>query len=258
MAEQGLQAKSKKHYNEFPFDFLSKEDEANIDQLQPPPFREFVEKYVKASDKVIDVGCGPGRASLFLFRKGVDLTSFDLSMGSIKLSRNRAKHDAYVCGTNLNLPLKSEAYDVVVSDGVIHHTPDAHAAFIENARILKKDGYLFCAVYQRNRYYYYLYTYLGKPIRWLESNSIGKALIYSTLLPIYYLVHLVKSRGKRSWVGAQNFFYDYIITPQATFHTYEQIVEWGKAENLKILDYDNKRSGNVHSFVFQKTETDRS
>ena len=81
---------------------------------------------------VIDVGCGPGRASLYLYNKGVHLTSFDLSMGSIKLSRNRAAHKSYVCGTNLKLPVKTKSFDVVVSDGVIHHTPDARISFSEN------------------------------------------------------------------------------------------------------------------------------
>jgi len=253
MSHSQLQEKSKKHYEDFPFDFLSKEDEENIEQLQPLPFKDFVESYVKVDDHVIDVGCGPGRASLFLYKKGIDLTSFDLSLGSIRLSRRRAPHQAYVCGTNLNLPIRNERFDVVVSDGVIHHTPDARKSFSENARILKDKGYMFCAVYQRNRYYYYVYTYIGKPIRWLEKSALGRAVIYSTLLPVYYFVHLLKSRGKRTWLGAKNFFYDYIITPQATFHTYDEVVKWGKEESLEILDYDNKRSGNVHSFVFQKS-----
>jgi hypothetical protein len=41
----------------------------------------------------------------------------------------------------------------------------------------------------------------------------AQVLVDSTLPPIYYLVHLVKSRGRRTWHGAKSFFYDYIITP---------------------------------------------
>lgn len=252
MSNAPLQTKSQEHYNEFPFDFLSKEDEERIEDLQPPPFKEFVNKYVKDTDQIIDVGCGPGRATLFLYKRHFNVTSFDLSMGSIKLSRNRAPHTQYICGTNLALPIKSESFDIVVSDGVIHHTPDARKSFHENASLLKKNGYMFCAVYQRHRYYYYFYTYLGRPIRWLEKRDWGKSLIYSTLLPIYHFVHLIKSKGKRTWYGSKNFFYDYIITPQATFHTKKEIETWGREEGLTLLEYDNKRSGNVHSFVFKK------
>jgi len=39
---------------------------------------------------------------------------------------------------------------------------------------------------------------------------------------------LAKSGGKRSWVSGKTFFYDYIITPQATGYTREKIAEWGE------------------------------
>ena len=117
-----LQNKSKQHYNEYPFDFLTEQDESDIESWQPAPFKDFVAKYVKADDKVIDVGCGPGRATMYLYEKGFDVHSFDLSTGSIGLSQRRAPHNKYICGTNLSLPLASETFDVVVSHGVIHHT----------------------------------------------------------------------------------------------------------------------------------------
>jgi hypothetical protein len=72
-----------------------------------------------------------------------------------------------------------------------------------------------------------------------------------TLIPLYYLVHLAKSRGRRSWAGAKNFFYDYIITPQATFYTREEITAWGDELGLHLTRYD-PLLGNVHVFVFRK------
>ena len=86
-----------------------------------------------------------------------------------------------------------------------HTTPDPRLAFRENVRVLKPGGYLYLGVYNRQGYYYYLYTYLGVPIRWLEKRPWGRLLIHAALLPIYYLVHLVKSGGKRTWRGARHF-----------------------------------------------------
>ncbi len=110
---------------------------------------------------------------------------------------------------------------------------------------------MYLAVYRRKRYYFYLYTYVGKPVRWLEKSRWGRALIKGTLIPLYYLVHLAKSRGKRTWRGAKNFFYDYIITPQATFHTREEVEAWGSRLGLQLLTYE-EHVGNVHAFVFRK------
>lgn len=247
-----LQDKTQEHYNANPFDFMTEEDERNIAGNQPAPFVRFVRDFLQPGNRVVDVGCGPGRGTLFLLKEKMQTFSVDLSPASIMLARRRAPQAHFVCASNLSLPYADGSFDAVVSDGVIHHTPDAYRSFCENSRILKPDGVMYVGVYRRKRYYYYLYTYLGGPIRRLEKNSLGKAFIYATMLPVYYAVHLLKSRGKRTWQGAKNFFYDYIITPQATFHTREEITEWGANNGLQLIGYD-ENVGNVHAFMFRKT-----
>ena len=247
-----LQKLTKAHYDDFPFDFLTEEDERNIERLQPAAFLRFADRHLKPGTRMAEIGCGPGRATLFMARRGIDLLAVDISLGSLRLARRRAPGGGFVLASNLNLPLPDGEFDAVVSDGVIHHTPDAYRSFCENARILRPGGVMYVGVYRRKRYYYYAYTHLGRPIRWLEKRAWGKAVICATLLPIYYAVHLVKSRGKRTWYGAKNLFYDYVITPQATFHTREEITEWGRNNGLELIEYD-ENVGNVHAFVFSKT-----
>lgn len=248
-----LQQQTQNHYNRAPFDFMTAEDEANIRQMQPAPFRRFVDERLSAGDRVIDVGCGPGRGTMFLAGEGMDTFSLDLSTQSICLARKRAPTSRFVCASNLDLPFRDACFDAVVSDGVIHHTPNPRRSFSQNARLVRDGGYMYVGVYRRKRYYYYLYTYLGGPIRWLEVRGWGRALIYATILPLYYLAHLIKSRGKRTWHGAKNFFYDYIITPQATFHTKEEICDWARDEGFELIEYD-ENVGNVHAFVFRKVK----
>src|SRR5262249_42901798 len=139
-----------------------------------------------------------------------------------------------------------------VSDGVIHHAPDARSAFVESVRVLRGGGYLYLGVYNRRRYYYYIYTYGGQPIRWLERSVAGRAVLSVTFIPLYYLAHLVKSRGKRSWLGAKNFFYDYIITPRSSFFTREEVAGWGADLGLDLIKYDASL-GNVQVFTFRKS-----
>ncbi len=253
MNHDELQQQTKAHYEDYPFDFLTEEDERNIEQLQPLPFFRFAENYLFPGTNAAEIGCGGGRGSMFMDKRGVHLLSLDISPTAIRLARRRAPNSQFVQATNLQLPLPDEAFDVVVSDGVIHHTPDAYQSFCENARVLKQGGMMYVGVYRRKRYYYYVYSYLGRPVRWLDKRDWGRLLIYATLLPIYYVVHLLKSRGKRTWRGARNFFYDYIITPYASFHTREEIVEWGLSNDLELITYD-ENVGNVHAFVFCKTK----
>ncbi|MGI8569533.1 MAG: hypothetical protein ACR2KT_10900 [Methylocella sp.] len=72
-----------------------------------------------------------------------------------------------------------------------------------------------------------------------------------TVIPVYYLAHLVKFRGHRTWAGAKRFFYDYIITPLATFHTRGEVEAWGAKEGLELTVYDPSL-GNLHVFMFRK------
>ncbi|MDB2348006.1 class I SAM-dependent methyltransferase [Verrucomicrobiales bacterium] len=251
---QQLEQQTEEHYEAFPFDFLTAEDEANIETLQPAPFRRFVDQRLRAGMKVAEIGCGPGRGTLFMVRRKLDVVAVDLSEEALRLAGRRAPEATFVHASNLALPFDDESFDAVVSDGVIHHTPDPHQSLKENARILKRGGNLYLGVYRRKRYYYYVYTHLGRPVRWLEKHAWGRTLINLTLLPVYYGVHLIKSRGKRTWKGAKNFFYDYIITPQATFHTREEIESWGHEFGLALDAYE-ENVGNVHAFAFVKKHT---
>lgn len=251
MLDNSLQGRTKRHYDSHPFDAITPEDELWPSRIQPKPFLEFCERYLKEGMSVVEIGCGPGRGTMYLTAKGVDVTALDISATSLKRAQRRAPKANFVRATVMALPFCDGCFEAVVSDGVIHHTPDARAAFDESVRVLRDGGYLYLGIYNRRRLYYYLYTYAGPPIRWLERWDVGRAALSMTLIPFYYLIHLAKSRGKRSWAGAKNFFYDYILTPQATFYTRDEIARWGAELGLHPIQYDPSL-GNVHAFVFRK------
>jgi ubiquinone/menaquinone biosynthesis C-methylase UbiE len=246
-----LQSRTKRHYDSHPFDAITSEDEQQPRTIQPKPFIEFCEQYLKSGMTVVEIGCGPGRGTMYLTTREVDVTAMDISAASLGRARKRAPEAHFVRATTMALPFRDNGFDAVVSDGVIHHTPDARSAFGESVRVLRDGGYLYLGIYNRSRHYYYIYTCAGPPVRWLERSAAGRAALSLTLIPLYYLVHLVKSRGKRTWQGAKNFFYDYIITPQATFHTREEVARWGTELGLDLIQYDPSL-GNVHVFVFRK------
>ena len=247
------QNRTEQHYDSHPFDAITPEDEHAPRTIQPKPFIEFCEHYMRRQIAVEEIGCGPGRGTMYLAALGIDVTAVDISAVSLARARKRAPKAGFVRGTVMALPFSDACFDAVVSDGVIHHTPNARAAFAENVRILRPGGYLYLGLYNRRRHYYYIYTYAGPPIRWLDKSAAGRTALGMTLIPLYYLVHLAKSRGRRSWAGAKNFFYDYIITPQATFYTHEEITAWGDELGLDLIKYDSSL-GNVHIFVFRKPQ----
>jgi ubiquinone/menaquinone biosynthesis C-methylase UbiE len=246
-----LQNLTTRHYDTHPFDAITPEDEHQPAKIQPKAFVEFCDQFLRDTGSVAEIGCGSGRGTMYLSAIGADVTAIDISAVSLARARMRAPHARFVRSTALALPFRNESFDIVVSDGVIHHTPNARTSFSECARVLRPGGYLYVGVYKRRRYYYYIYSYAGPPIRWLAKSAVGRIALSLTLIPIYYLAHLVKSCGKRTWEGATNYFYDYIVTPRATFHTREEVTRWGAETGLNLAKYDPS-PGNVHVFVFRK------
>ena len=251
MLGTSIQTETTHHYDSHPFDDILPGDELQPKNIQPKPFIEFCERHLKRQMSVIEIGCGPGRGTIYLSTCGANITAVDISVASLVRARKRAPKVGFVRATTMMLPFCDDCFDVVVADGVIHHTPNAQKAFAEGVRVLCPGGYLYLGIYSRWRHYYYIYTYAGPPIRWLERSGVGRAILFMTLIPLYYLVHLAKSRGRRSWESAKNFFYDYIITPRATFHTREEIIGWGDELGLSLMNYDESL-GNVHVYVFLK------
>jgi ubiquinone/menaquinone biosynthesis C-methylase UbiE len=246
-----LQKRTAAHYDAFPFEFLTPANEQEAERLQPAPFVRFVQQFIHPESRVGEIGCGPGRGTTYLCAKSRAVTVLDLSERSLMLAKTRAPEAVRVLGSALSLPFRGASFDAVVCDGVIHHTPDARRALGECSRILRVGGALYLGVYNRRRYYYYVYTYPGSFIRRLERFSLGRGVILSTIFPVYFLAHLVKRHGNKTLRGARNFFYDYLITPRASFHRREEIESWAADMGLELEGYDPSL-GNVHVFVFRK------
>lgn len=253
LGDDALVRRTRGHYDRHPLEFIGGAA-VDIRTLQPPPFLRFAETWLRAGQRVLDVGCGPGRALLLLESLGLKPVACDLSEVSLRLATSRAPGSRLVQADALRLPMRDGVFDAVVCDGVLHHTPDAAGGFREIARVVRPGGVIYLSVYKRWRYYRYLYTYVGGLVRWIHTRPGGRSLIETTLLPLYHAVHLVKSRGARTWEGSRNFFYDYFLTPRATFHSRAEVLAWAGRAGATLVSDDRDLWSNSHSFVFRREE----
>ena len=101
--------------------FYNNDVEQEWNRLEKHPFEfiittRFMDRYIKEGDKVLDIGGGPGRYSLYYAQKGCDVTLFDLSQGNVDYAFAKAKE--------YNLNLKGYAGDATVVDEMIPDTFD--------------------------------------------------------------------------------------------------------------------------------------
>ena len=107
-----------------------------------------------AGARLLEVGCGMGTDLLQFARGGAKVTGVDLTPRSIEISR---QHFA-VCGESgqfaiadgEHLPFADESFDVVYSNGVLHHTPDTAGAVREIDRVLRRGGQARVMLYHRH------------------------------------------------------------------------------------------------------------
>jgi SAM-dependent methyltransferase len=115
-------------------------------------FARLLDLAIPGDARIVEVGCGTGQMSLYLARAerlviGADLTRASLLLGADAARRFGMDRVMFV-ETDLNRPgLKSGAFDVVYCSGVLHHTPDPHAAFAAVVRLARPGGLIVLGLY---------------------------------------------------------------------------------------------------------------
>lgn len=111
----------------------------------------FINRYVKPGDKILDIGGGPGRYSLYLANRGCDVTLFDLSDGNIKFAQQKAAEQSLtiktLCGDARAIDnILDEQFDHILLMGPMYHLleeTDRIKAVNLSLKLLKPKGEIF-------------------------------------------------------------------------------------------------------------------
>jgi 2-polyprenyl-3-methyl-5-hydroxy-6-metoxy-1,4-benzoquinol methylase len=109
-----------------------------------------LKKHMKTG-KVLDIGGGPGRYSLYLASMGYDVTLVDLSETNVEFAKSEAKEmglniKAYQCDARDLSKLNLETYDNILIMGPLYHIfneEDRIKVIREAQKHIKKNGYYF-------------------------------------------------------------------------------------------------------------------
>jgi ubiquinone/menaquinone biosynthesis C-methylase UbiE len=113
-----------------------------------------------AGARLLEVGCGMGTDLLQFARGGAHVTGVDLTPRSIQISRNHlevyGQAGDFVLTDGEQLPFEDKSFDVVYSNGVLHHTPDTAGAIREIHRVLRPGGEARVMLYHRGSIAYWV------------------------------------------------------------------------------------------------------
>jgi tellurite methyltransferase len=93
---------------------------------QPSEFAHAMRELVSPGVRVLEVGCGEGRDSVFFATRGCDVTSLDVSAAGLRkaerLARAHRVRVRWVCGDAAR-DIPGGPFDLVYSCGAIHYVP---------------------------------------------------------------------------------------------------------------------------------------
>jgi len=134
-----------------------------------PRLMEF-EKFRDA--RLLEVGCGMGTDLLQFARGGARCTGIDLTPRSVEITRHRFRlygaEGDFMISDGEHLPFRNESFDVVYSNGVLHHTPDTEGAVREVHRVLKSGGVAKIMLYHRDSLNYWVEIVLRRGLLGFE------------------------------------------------------------------------------------------
>jgi ubiquinone/menaquinone biosynthesis C-methylase UbiE len=124
----------------------------------------------------LDNGCGSGRYTYALSKLGCKkIWGVDVSSNSIAFAKknNPFNHERvqFLTCSVLELPFENDSFDLVFSNGVLHHTVDVKQGLNEIHRVLKKDGKCWLYLYGgKNSFFWDVVDFCRKILNYVPQH----------------------------------------------------------------------------------------
>jgi SAM-dependent methyltransferase len=174
-----------------------------------------LDESIPYNSDVLEVGCGTGQLTNFLGISCRRVIGTDMCLNSLRLAekfrREHALNGVRFVQMNLFKPcFKPEQFDVVLCNGVLHHTVDPRGGFEIIHRLVRPGGYLVIGLYNK---YGRLMTDLRRNIFRLTGGR-GK------WLDAYLRSRFTTPDKRRAW------FNDQYRHPHESKHTIDEVLDW--------------------------------
>ncbi|MES1217579.1 MAG: class I SAM-dependent methyltransferase [Bacteroidota bacterium] len=127
------------------YQFTDKE----LDEIGRGYFDIITDEIVNKSSYCIDIGCGTGRWSKYLYKRAGFIECIDPSDAILIADKvlDGAENVRLSKASTDNIPFADETFDFGMSIGVLHHIPDTPKALADCVKKIKRNGYFFVYLY---------------------------------------------------------------------------------------------------------------
>jgi ubiquinone/menaquinone biosynthesis C-methylase UbiE len=196
---------------------------------------------------VLDAGCGMGRFAEVVHQAGGEYVGLDFSFAidAAQANAGRTPGVHFVQADLFQLPFADSTFDVVMSLGVLHHTPDPRRAFASLPRVVKPGRLLTITVYDAGNKVYVANSRFWRryttrlPRRVLHLLSFAAAPLYYlwTLPGVGWLLRSVAFISlERDWRWRVLDTFDWYSPRYQSWHTHHEVFGWFKENGFRQVE----------------------
>lgn len=186
-----------------------------VKQADAAVFARLLRQQIPPNSNVLEIGCGTAQMSNYLAATtATRVYAVDMAMDSLRLGhdfarRNRIEGVRFIQANLFMPPFKAQSMDILISNGVLHHTYDTKKAFMSVSRLVKPGGYIIVG----------LYNHIGR-LRTDIRRGLVKAFGERMLFLDPHLRRDLSPEKRRAWIKDQYYH------PQERKHSISEVMQW--------------------------------
>jgi len=213
-------------YEETPFPNYDDFDSVGslIEKARRGLFAHLLDEQVPLGARVLECGCGTAQLTMFLGIAPRTVFGTDVCVNSLRLGQEfKETHGlsgVHLLQMNLFRPVfRAGSFDLVICNGVLHHTPDPLLGLKTTAALARPGGFVLVGLYHR----------FGRVItntRRAVFRLFGQRLAF---LDPNLRARYTSAAKKRAW------FMDQYKHPHESQHTISQVLQWLPQAGLEFV-----------------------
>lgn len=225
-SKRDVTEKIKEFYEETPFPDYDDYDNVGslIEKSRQGIFAKLLDDQIPYGTHILECGCGTGQLTNFLSVANRNVIGTDICLNSLQMAQEfKEKNDlnnAFFAQMNLFRPcFKSNRFDLVIANGVLHHTSDPFMAFQTLSKLVKPQGYILIGLYHKyGRIFTDIRRFIFKiskdKLKFLDRRTVNKK---------------ISSAKRKAW------FTDQYKNPHESKHTIGEILKWLKETEFTFV-----------------------
>jgi carbamoyltransferase len=216
----------KAFYEETPFPNYDEHDSVRslIEKARRGAYARDLGDAIPYNSHVLEVGCGTGQLSNFLGASCRRVIGTDLCLNSLRLGERFRREQnlsrvRFAQANLFRLPFRKDSFDVVLCNGVLHHTSDPRGGFHALSSLVRPGGHIVIGLYNT-------YGRLMMDTRRAFFRITGGA---GKWLDPYLRSTPMSAAKRKAW------FADQYQHPHESKHTIGEVLRWFSEEGLEFV-----------------------